>query len=133
MLKPAMTSQQLPEAVADIASVIGHSKALILIDNLGGRVFSVPMGNLASNNKNILISLIGDKAANDFMGHYGGESLYIPQCKQTLTNIRNDQFCADVATSIANGNNKTSAIQQLAMQYGFSERWGYNLLSKANN
>lgn len=67
------------------------------------------------------------------MAHYGGERLYIPRCKSALTKIRDNQFFADITTAIANGNNKTAAIQQAAIKYGFSERWGYNLLSKASN
>lgn len=133
MIKTTIMQEQLPQVVLDISDLIGYDKALLLTERLGGRDFAVPLGDKASDNLATLIAAIGDKAANDFMAHYGGERLYIPRCKSALTKMRDNQFYADIASAIAKGTKKTAAIQQSAMKYGFSERWGYHLLSKASN
>lgn len=125
--------EQLPQVVLDISDLIGYDKALLLTEKLGGRDFAVPLGDKTSDNLTTLMAAIGDKAANEFISVYGGERLYIPRCKSALTKIRDHQFCDDIASAVANGKMKTTAIQQLAMKYGFSERWGYHLLSKASN
>jgi hypothetical protein len=132
MIKIAIMQEQLPDVALEIADLIGYDKALLLFESLGGRDFPVPVGNRPSDNKAMLVTAIGDKAANTFMAHYGGERLYIPRCKNALTKIRDYKFCDDIATAIANGKTKTSAIQIIALKHGISERWGYKLLSKAS-
>lgn len=123
----------LPAVLLDIARLIGDDKALTLASSVGGCNFHVPTTEKAGKNRKLLIDLVGEAATDKIIAYYGGDRLYIPNCKAALTNIRNNDFCRDVKLAIEQGQTKTAALKQAAIKYGFSERWGYNLLSKANN
>ena len=130
MQKDLFVKEQVPESILEIADVIGYEKTLLLVDRLGGLDFSVPVGSKESYNKQMLINAIGEDSALTFMKYYGGARVYIPRCQTALISMRNKKFYSDIKTAVEKGESKSFAVQSLSHEYGFSERWGYKLLSK---
>ena len=122
----------LPEVVTDISELIGYSNALKLVKALGGIDFAMPTGDTTGRYQDMLITAVGDDAANKLMKRYGGERLYIPNCHSAFTQLRNQEFRNEVTKAVANGELQIAAIHRLGPMYGFCERWAYTVLSKEN-
>lgn len=125
-----LSPEMLPDAVADIADIIGLNKTLLLVQKLGGVDFAIPMGNLQWSSEQLLIDAIGESAAAELMTAYGGERLYIPRCQAACIKLRNHEFRVAIEMMVASGKTQTAAIRQYAPQYGFTERWAYKILSE---
>lgn len=118
----------LPDVVVEIAELIGYPKTLKLIHALGGLDFYMPK-SFDNRHADLLAQTLGDDA-QVLIERFGGERIYIPRCQAAFIQIRNWEFAREVAWRTANGDSQQAAIQHLAPQYGFSERWAYKILSE---
>lgn len=126
-----MTPEQLPDVITDIAEVIGYDKTVKLVQRLGGIDFATPRGSQDSQRAKLLIDILGNEAAEQLMKRFGGARLYIPRCHAACLWLRNHEFVAAIEMAVASGSTQTAAIQKYAPQYGFTERWAYQILSNA--
>lgn len=118
----------LPDVVVEIAELIGYPKTLKLIHALGGLDFYMPK-SFDNHHADLLAQTLGDDA-QVLIERFGGERIYIPRCQAAFIQIRNWEFTREVAWRTANGDSQQAAIQHLAPQYGFSERWAYKILAE---
>ena len=126
-----MTLEQLPDVITDIAVVIGYDKTVKLVQRLGGIDFAMPTGSQDSSRAKILVDTIGSAATEQLMKRFGGARLYIPRCHAACLWLRNQEFVTAIEMAVARGSTQTAAIQKYAPQYGFTERWAYQILSNA--
>lgn len=119
----------LPAIVWDIAELIGMPNALILCENIGGLDFDVPVSEV-SRNAEWLVSLIGQVATIALIERFAGERIYIPRCCDYMVAIRNQSFIDVLHRHMETGMSQKQAIQQLAPQFGFTERWAYEILNR---
>lgn len=122
----------LPDAIVDISNLIGYKNTLKLVQVLGGIDFAVPTGEMGSDSERLLITAIGEDAALILIQAYGGERIYIPRCYAAFNQLRYRDFHRQIGQAVASGELQKSAIQRLAPQYGFTERWAYTVLSNEN-
>ena len=123
----------LPDSVHEIAAVIGWEHTLQLVVTLGGVELAIPTGEQDSDRKQLLIDAIGKQATTTLMRYYGGAKLYIPRCQKFLRTQRNARFRAAVDMAMMDGTSQTLAIQQLAPQFGISQRWGHHILMQSTD
>lgn len=123
----------LPDNVHEIAAVIGWPHTLQLVKKLGGVELAIPTGEQDSDRKRLLVAAIGSQAAATMMYYYGGDKLYIPRCQRFLLAQRNARFRAAVDMAMMEGTSQTLAIQQLATQFGISQRWGHHILMQSTD
>ena len=126
-----MTPEQLPDVITDIAELIGCDKTVKLLQRLGGIDFAMPRGSQDSQRAKLLIDILGKDAADQLMQRFGGARLYIPRCHTACLWLRNQEFVNKIELAVASGSTQTAAIQKYAPQYGFTERWAYQILSNA--
>ena len=122
----------LPEVIVDIAALVGYKNALKLVQALGGIDFAMPTGDMDSKREQQLVNAVGEEAAAKLIKRYGGERLYIPRCHAAFIQLRNQEFRHAISMAVASGQTQTAAIHIYAPQYGFTERWAYNVLSEEN-
>lgn len=122
----------LPEVIVDISKLIGYKNTLKLVQALGGIDFAVPTGDMCSNAEGLLVNAIGENATIILMQRYGGERIYIPRCYAAFNQLRYRDFHRQIMQAVASGELQKTAIQRLAPQYGFTERWAYTVLSYEN-
>lgn len=121
----------LPQAVLELVDVIGYEASIKLVQTFGGLDVHVPVGRLESGNLARLNETIGELAAEALMAVYGGARLYVPKCDAALIALRNQRFCQAVEEAVSLGESKKAAIQALAVEFGITERWGYDILARA--
>lgn len=120
----------LPAIVIEIAELIGLPNALILCEKIGGLDFDMTAQE-TSRYANLLVSLIGKTATMAMIERFAGERIYIPRCHDYMIAIRNQSFIDAVHGMMEKGVKQKHAIQQLAPQYGFTERWAYEILGRS--
>lgn len=118
----------LPDVVVEIAELIGYPKTLKLIRALGGLDFYMPKC-FDNRYADLLVETLGEEAEM-LMQRFGGERIYIPRCHAAFVQIRNWEFVREVDWRISQGYGRQAVIQQLAVKYGFSERWAYKILAE---
>lgn len=119
----------LPAIVLEIAELIGLPNALILCEKLGGLDFDVPVHEKARH-ADLLVGLVGKTATIAMIERFAGERIYIPRCHDYMIAIRNQSFIDAVHGMMEKGVKQKQAIQQLAPQFGFTERWAYEILNR---
>ncbi len=121
----------LPSIITHMMEIIGYQNTQKLINGLGGSNFDMPDYRTDnSQNKQILIDLIGQQATTELIKVFSGERVYIPKCHSELARLRNRRFCQAVQADIDNGLTKTQAIKQQARQFNITERWGRMLANR---
>lgn len=122
-------SHQLPETAQDIIGIIGCSAASQLIMALGGRSLSFPSDDIACSAYDSLRDVVDEEHLQLLIEYYRGDKIYIPQCKTLMIAHRNRSFVTEVQTLLDEGHTKANAISQLCGKYGFSDRYGWAVLS----
>lgn len=112
-----------------LLDVLGMDSFVLLIKNMGGMDIYIPRRDDDCQLAQRLIAVLGDRAAASLMANFGGERLYVPKCDDQIKYQRNTKFIEAVINKIEGGMLKTRAVQQCAKDCGFSERWGYQILS----
>lgn len=123
----AKLANMVPDTVYEIANLIGLENTLLLIEKFGGVYLEIPK-KLNSMRAKWLIDTVGTQATKVLLKNYGGGFVYIPKCHALLTELRNRQFCEMVHQLMSQGISQTVAVQTTAPEFGFSERWGVELL-----
>ncbi len=122
----------LPGQIKLIAQLIGLSKAMRLVECLGGTTWPVAKGgNRAGESRHAaLAEVVGDEAAETLAHHFGGDELYIPRCSTALRRLRdweiNDRFVAGVRA----GQSSNDLVSELAREFGLSDRRVWSILKQ---
>ncbi|HHR0983587.1 TPA: Mor transcription activator family protein [Klebsiella oxytoca] len=125
-------TELLPPAVIQIADLIGFPATEQLLSAFGGTTFPVGKGlrALGANRAALLRDTIGDHNTQLLIKNFGGEVLYLPRCDRALRELRNRRFLAEFDTIRQDGTSSLMAMTLLCPRYGFSDRFGWELLSK---
>ncbi|MGL4856099.1 Mor transcription activator family protein [Plesiomonas sp.] len=121
----------LPESVQTLVAVIGYPATIRLIEALGGTTLHARTSERRSRTGGpyaLLGDILTDSEVNSLMHHVGGAAFYIPRCDSVLRKVRNARFVADIAKAKATGSSCRKAMATLCPKYGFSDRYGWQLL-----
>ena len=113
-------TELLPSAVIQIADLIGFPATEQLLSAFGGTTFPIGKG---------LRDTIGDEKTQLLIKNFGGEVLYLPRCDRALRELRNRRFLAEFAEVREQGSSSLMAMTFLCPKYGFSDRFGWQLLA----
>lgn len=120
----------LPEVIVQCVHLIGVEQALLLVDKFGGTELYMPTLT-QSYHEQRLIDTIGETSASKLVKFFAGERVYIPRCDKLLRQARNRKFLDCVAQATDNNMSQTRAIKVFAYEFGFSERYAYEVLKNA--
>lgn len=124
------TLSHLPEVAADIVHLIGVNQAMKLFKSFGGTTFPIGKGVrfLGGARAKALQTILADEEIKLLMHHFNGEYLYLPRCGRLLREVRNRKFLSEFATMRQEGSSATMTMTCLCPKYGFSDRYGWELL-----
>ncbi|WP_140921514.1 Mor transcription activator family protein [Limnobaculum xujianqingii] len=124
----------LPGNIQEAAEIIGYPATLKLVEKLGGITFpfSKGVGAFGKTRIALLVQAIGKDHADKLMSHFGGEDFYIPRCAEALREHRNRQFLSAFDDMKNAGESASMSLTILCPQFGFSDRFAWELLSKYN-
>lgn len=121
----------LPQPVTQIADLIGFPATEQLLAAFGGTTFPIGKGlrALGATRAALLRDTIGDEKAQLLIKTFGGEVLYLPRCDRALRELRNRRFLTEFAEVRQQGQSSLMAMTLLCPKYGFSDRFGWQLLA----
>lgn len=123
----------LPETVLDIAELIGFPATASLIKMLGGT--TIPFGKgvraVGARRMGVLRDAVGEENTLILTRHFGGQPpVYLPRCNSALRELRNRSFIVEFEALRDQGLSSLRLMTELCPKYGFSDRFGWELLSK---
>lgn len=131
-----MARDFLPESVQTLVAVIGYPATARLINTLGGTTLHARTNERRTRTGGLYALLCDVLTAGEVAAlthHVGGASFYIPRCDSVLRKVRNARFIADLTEARAAGSSGRGAMAALCPKYGFSDRYGWQLLSQAKD
>lgn len=122
----------LPEVASHIVSLIGITKAMRLFKVFGGTTFPVGKGIkfLGSKHARSLREILTEDEIKRLQNDFSGEVFYLPRCDRLLREIRNREFLSEFAEMRQSGTTALACMSVLPPKYGFSDRYGWQLLKK---
>lgn len=111
----------LPDTIQTIVGLIGHAKAMQLVEDLGGQDFRFPVTRAAEQFEH-LVDLIGPRAAERLHQHFSGQEVYIARCDAALRTDRNRLLIARYEVLLAQGNSSRGAVSVLVREFRLSNR-----------
>lgn len=125
-------TELLPSAVIQIADLIGFPATEQLLSAFGGTTFPIGKGlrAMGASRAALLRDTVGDEKTQLLIKNFGGEVLYLPRCDRALRELRNRRFLAEFAEVREQGSSSLMAMTFLCPKYGFSDRFGWQLLSQ---
>lgn len=120
----------LPESARNLVRLIGLAKTLRLVDHLGGTTFPVAKGltRMGQARYELLAEVIGVDAADILTAEYGGEPLYIPNCKDALRRVRDRAIHSRFDALVKDGYSANGAVAELAREHKLSDRRIWEIL-----
>lgn len=119
----------LPEMIMLFISLVGKEATALLVNNLGGATFAISKNKRKNGQIRfaMLAEIVGEKEASTLTSHFGGETMYIPMCKEMLQAKRNrliradfDRLCQDYSAS--------ETVNILSIKYRLSGRFIWQLM-----
>lgn len=128
-------TELLPPAVVQIADLIGFPATEQLLSAFGGTTFPIGKGlrAMGANRAALLRDTIGDEKTQLLIKNFGGEVLYLPRCDRALRELRNRRFLTEFSDVRDQGTSSLMAMTLLCPKYGFSDRFGWQLLAQQKN
>lgn len=124
---------ELPEFVRLLIRILGVAVTVRLIERLGGTTF--PVAKRRSRQGEIryelLVEVVGVEAADRMTEHFGGESLYIPNCAAAIRLLRDRDIRARF-DALTREQSSVCATVRLAQQTGLSDRQIWRILKQAD-
>lgn len=121
----------LPESVHTLIAILGYSATMRLITALGGTTLHACTSERRVRSGGVYALLRGVLTRQEtqaLIHHVGGASFYVPRCDSALRELRNTRFLSEVAKEKAAGRSARQAMAILCPRYGFSDRYGWQLL-----
>ena len=107
--------QDLPPVGTELARVVGLKAALRLIDTWGGTYIDVPQRPSTRHRRFALLTeLIGARAAQVLVAHYGGDRLRLPKASAAESAARARALIAEYDAG--------ATVRDLALRWDMSER-----------
>lgn len=127
-------SDFLPESVVQIVHLIGYPATACLLKAFGGTTFPIGKGlrYMGSARAALLRETIGEENTRLLIKHFNGDVLYLPRCDQALRELRNRRFLSEFEDVTKSGTSALMTMTILCPKYGFSDRFGWQLLAQKN-
>ncbi|MCX9038977.1 hypothetical protein NLN82_23410 [Citrobacter portucalensis] len=126
-------SSKLPEVVTEIISIIGFNSAMKLVKTFGGTTLPIGKGIrfLGGKNASKLRDLLSEEEVKKLHWYFSGSVLYVPRCDYILREVRNAAFLKEFSSMREAGVSSLECMRELPPKYGFTDRYGWQLLKKA--
>ncbi|MER3383302.1 hypothetical protein [Pectobacterium aroidearum] len=124
------TLSKLPEICGDIINLIGINQAVKLFKAFGGTTFPIGKGvkYLGGTRASALRTILTDEEIKKLQQYFLGEILYLPRCDRFFREVRNRNFLNEFAAMRQTGATGAACMATLTPKYGFSDRYGWQLL-----
>lgn len=107
----------LPAVIQEIIDVIGHGKAMALVQEFGGQELRIPRTE-GSDTWAALAEVIGERGMERLAAEFGGgEPVYIALCHQALKQDRNRKMIARYEKLIKEGHSTRGAVSILVREF----------------
>ncbi|ELP5720433.1 mor transcription activator family protein [Enterobacter asburiae] len=126
-------AQRLPETMHELIRVLGYDAAMRLAESFGGSTLSGKTGAAKERTGGVhrlLESVLTRDEIRRLIAWAGGAALYIPRCDAAVRVRRNARFADDYNNLLSEGCSGRSAMAQLCPRYGFSDRYGWELMRR---
>ena len=104
----------VPKMVTDWVCLMGIGPTMALVNHYPGMQLKVPKGFIGGLMKMRLERILGQQAAEAFIGRYGGEHLTVPRCAGLMRSLRNAEIIAAY--------DRGESLNELALAHGLSVR-----------
>ncbi len=112
----------LPRIIQEIVDLVGHGKAMALVDAFGGQELRIPRTE-ASDTWAALAEIIGERAMKKLAESFGGgEPIYIAFCDAALRADRNRRMIARYESLLRDGHTGGGAVSVLVREFRLSYR-----------
>ncbi|MCW8351236.1 hypothetical protein [Citrobacter portucalensis] len=130
-LDPDLVSK-LPDMVIEIIALIGLNSTMKLIKSFGGTTFPIGKGIrfLGGSNAKRLRAILSEAEIKELSIYFDGVPLYLPRCDRALREIRNRVFLKEYHAMKDAGASSLQCMRELPPKYGFTDRYGWELLKK---
>lgn len=130
-LDPDLISK-LPDMVIEIIAIIGLNSTMKLIKSFGGTTFPIGKGIrfLGGPNAKRLRTILSENEIKELSIYFDGVPLYLPRCDRALREIRNRVFLKEYHAMRQAGASSLKCMRELPPKYGFTDRYGWDLLKK---
>ena len=100
----------LPATIQEIVRLIGHSKAMLLVQHFGGQELNIPKTE-GTDTWAALVEVIGLQATQAMARHFSGnEPIYIALCAKALRDERNRRMIARYDVLVREGHSGNGAV-----------------------
>ncbi|MBL5922028.1 mor transcription activator family protein [Lelliottia amnigena] len=126
-------SQRLPESMHELIRVLGYDAAMRLAEAFGGSSLSGRTGAAKERTGGVhrlIESVLTREEIKRLISWTGGAALYIPRCDAAVRVRRNARFADDYNRLLGEGCSGRSAMAQLCPLYGFSDRYGWEIMRR---
>lgn len=129
----ASVAHVLPENAQLLVRLIGVQKTLQLVERYGGQTFPISKNKTFAGNirYQAIAEEVGIPAADILTKHFGGESLYIPNCKDAIRETRNRMIRAEFDKH-SNEIGVNATVANLATSFGLSDRMIWRILKEVD-
>ncbi len=110
--------------IQEIIRIIGHSKAMVLVEHFGGQELRIPKTE-SSDTWAALVEVIGHSATEAMARHFGGgEPLYIALCSKAIRDDRKRRMITRYDALLREGHSGKGAVSVIVREFSpISYRW----------
>ncbi|MCB6182334.1 DNA transposition protein [Leeia sp. TBRC 13508] len=129
----ASVAHVLPENAQLLVRLIGVQKTLLLVERYGGQTFPISKNKTFAGNirYQAIAEEVGILAADILTKHFGGEALYIPNCKDAIRETRNRMIRTEFDKH-SNEIGVNATVANLATSFGLSDRMIWRILKEVD-
>jgi hypothetical protein len=106
----------LPPTIQTIVGLIGHAKAMALVEALGGQDFRFPVRK-QGDNWEVLVETVGPRAASALVDYFNGDEVYIALCNEALRADRNRRMIVRYDALLREGHSSRGAVSVLVQEF----------------
>lgn len=111
----------LPAIIQTIVRLVGHAKAMKIVEDLGGQEFRFPVTPMADVLEH-LVDLVGPHATDRLYRHFSGQAVYIARCDAAIRADRDRSIIARYEALLAEGHSSRGAVSVLVREFRLSNR-----------
>lgn len=112
-----------------LTELVGQEKAVAFIQHFGGREYKFPQSEQGKQAQR-LKQILGEETALTLIRHFCGDKPYIKTEKAYFDDLRNKKFLNEFYETLDSGLSKTLTLWILCPKYGFTKRWGDEIVSR---
>lgn len=106
----------LPPTIQTIVSIVGHARAMALVNEFGGREIRFPALQQGVNWE-ALVEVVGETPAKRLCERFRGDEVYIAICDKALRHDRNCRMITRYDALISQGHSSRGAVGILTQEF----------------